>query len=216
MVRGGGSEPRGSLVVTAPRLFGRMHILPIVSELLQLHPELEVRLLLIDRMVGLVEEGIDVAVRIGELADSALNATRVAEVGKVLSASPDYLERRGMPIAAADLHDHDLVSFEGLASPQNEWRLGGPEKPVVRIHPRLSLNNADAAIAAARQGLGITRTLSYQVAPHFADGSLVRVLPALEPQPVPVQLVFQAHRRSSANVRAFLDAAKRELNGKSF
>lgn len=215
LVRGSGSQPQGLLVVTAPNLFGRMHILPIVSRLMETHPQLEVRLLLIDRVVRLVEEGVDVAVRIGDLSDSALHAVRVAEVQKVLSASPEYLMRRGMPNGPADLHDHDLVLFDGLADPHHEWRFGGPEKPIVRIKPRLSVNSADAAIAAAVNGSGITRSFSYHAAPCFADGRLVRLLPDLEPPPIPVHLVFQAHRRSSANVRVFLDSVKQALRGQA-
>jgi DNA-binding transcriptional LysR family regulator len=215
LARGSSAEPQGLLVVTAPILFGRMHVLPIISQLLVTYPNLEVRLMLIDRVVRLVDEGIDVAVRIGDLSDSALHAVRVAEVRRVLSASPDYAAKHGLPVDAADLHNHDLILFDGLADPHNEWRFGGEDKPIVRIKPRLIVNNADAAIAVARSGSGITRTFSYHAAPHFADGSLLRVLPQLEPHPTPVHLVFQAHRRRSANVRVFLDSMKRCLNGSS-
>jgi DNA-binding transcriptional LysR family regulator len=208
MLRGRTSEPRGTLVVTAPVVFGRLHVLPVVTQLLTQFPALDVRLMLIDRVVRLAEEGVDVAVRIADLSDSALHALRVAEVRRVLTASPDYLALHGEPISAQELHGHALISFDQLAGANSEWRFGQTGKPAIRIAPRLTVNSADAAIAAARAGLGIVRTLSYQVAEDIAAGRLESVLVDLEPPPVPVNLVFQASRRSAPNVRAFLDAAK--------
>lgn len=208
MLRGRTSEPRGTLVVTAPVVFGRLHILPVVTQLLGRFPALDVRLMLIDRVVRLAEEGIDVAVRIADLSDSALHALRVAEVRRVLTASPDYLAQHGEPKSATELHEHVLISFDQLAGANSEWRFGATGKPTIRIAPRLTVNSADPAIAAARAGLGIVRTLSYQVAEDVAAGRLRPVLAELEPPPVPVNLVFQASRRSSPNVRTFLDTAK--------
>ncbi|TXI84143.1 MAG: LysR family transcriptional regulator [Cupriavidus sp.] len=208
MLRGRTSEPRGTLVVTAPVVFGRLHILPVVTQLLRRFPALDVRLMLIDRVVPLVDEGIDVAVRIADLSDSALHALRVAQVRRVLTASPDYLAQHGEPTSATQLHEHALISFDQLAGANNEWRFSASGKPAVRITPRLTVNSADAAIAAARAGLGIVRTLSYQVAEDIAAGRLKPLLVELEPPPVPVNLVFQASRRSTPNVRAFLDTAK--------
>jgi DNA-binding transcriptional LysR family regulator len=208
MLRRRTSEPRGTLVVTAPVVFGRLHILPVVTQLLGRFPALDVRLMLIDRVVRLAEEGIDVAVRIADLSDSALHALRVAEVRRVLTASPDYLAQHGEPKSATELHEHVLISFDQLAGANSEWRFGATGKPTIRIAPRLTVNSADAAIAAARAGLGIVRTLSYQVAEDVAAGRLRPVLAELEPPPVPVNLVFQASRRSSPNVRTFLDTAK--------
>lgn len=208
MLRGRTGEPRGSLVVTAPVVFGRLHVLPIVSRLIARHPALDVRLMLIDRVVRLVDEGVDVAVRIADLSDSALHALKVAQVRRVLTASPEYLERHGQPSVASQLHEHVLISFDQLGGASAEWRFGATGKPTIRISPRLTVNSADAAIAAARSGLGIVRSLSYQVADDVAAGRLVPVLVDLEPPPVPVHLVFQASRRNSPNVRTFLDAAK--------
>lgn len=208
MLRGRTSEPRGTLVVTAPVVFGRLHILPVVTQLLARFPAFDVRLMLIDRVVRLAEEGIDVAVRIADLSDSALHALRVAEVRRVLTASPDYLAKHGEPRSATELHEHVLISFDQLAGANSEWRFGATGKPAIRIAPRLTVNSADAAIAAARAGLGIVRTLSYQVAEDIAAGRLKPVLVDLEPPPVPVNLVFQGSRRSSPNVRTFLDTAK--------
>ena len=208
MLRGRSSEPRGTLVVTAPVVFGRLHILPVITGLLERFPALDVRLSLIDRVVRLAEEGIDVAVRIADLSDSALHALRVAEIRRVLTASPEYLMQHNAPKSASDLHDHALISFDQLAGATSEWRFGQTGKPAIRIAPRLTVNSADAAISAARAGLGIVRTLSYQVADDIAAGRLTPLLVDLEPPPVPVNLVFQANRRSTPNVRAFLDAAK--------
>lgn len=208
MLRGRTSEPRGTLVVTAPVVFGRLHILPVVTQLLARFPALDVRLMLIDRVVRLAEEGIDVTVHIADLSDSALHALRVAEVRRVLTASPDYLAKHGEPRSATELHEHVLISFDQLAGANSEWRFGATGKPAIRIAPRLTVNSADAAIAAARAGLGIVRTLSYQVAEDIAAGRLKPVLVDLEPPPVPVNLVFQGSRRSSPNVRTFLDTAK--------
>jgi DNA-binding transcriptional LysR family regulator len=207
-VRGGAAEPRGTLVVTAPLLFGRMHILPIIDALLRAYPALDARLILVDRVVRMVEEGIDVAVRIADLSDSALHTVRVAEVRRVVIASPAYLSGRGEPRSVTDLHDHTLVAFDGLTSPPGEWRFANIGKPAIRVAPRLTVNSSDAAIAAAKAGLGITRALSYQVAAEIKAGTLSRLLVELEPPPVPVHLVFQGARRSSPNIRTFIEAAK--------
>ncbi|MSO99300.1 MAG: LysR family transcriptional regulator [Rhodospirillaceae bacterium] len=200
-------QPHGLLVVTASVIFGRLHIVLIVAQLLAAHPKLDVRLVLVDRTVRLVEEGIDVAVRIAELPDSALHAVKVSEVQRVLVASPSYLKSHGTPKTLNQLREHDIISFEGL-SPNDEWRLGGKGSQVFRYKPRLAVNSADAAIAAAMSGLGITRVLSYQVAQDLAAGRLRTVLDDLAPPPTPVNLVYQAQRSGSVNVRAFLDEAR--------
>jgi DNA-binding transcriptional LysR family regulator len=211
-LRGESAEPRGLLVVTAPVMFGRMHIRPIVSQLLRAHPKLDVRLTLTDRVVRLIDEGIDVAVRIAELSDSALHALQVGEVRRVLVASPDYLTARGMPATVAALHDHDLIAFDNF-SRNSEWRFAGPAHAAIRLEPRLLTNSIDAAIDAAIDGLGIARTLSYQVMRHVADGRLVLVLDDLAPPPSPVSILYPANRQRSANVRAFVAAAKRTFGG---
>lgn len=206
-LRGESAEPRGLLAVTAPVMFGRMHIRPIVSRLLRDHPKLEVRLTLTDRVVRLVEEGIDVAVRIAELSDSSLHVLKVGGVRRVLVASPLYLAARGMPATVAALHDHDLIAFDNF-SRNGEWRFAGPAHGVIRVKPRLLTNSIDAAIDAAIDGLGIARTLSYQVVRHVADGRLSLVLDDLAPPPLPVSILYPANRQSSANLRAFVAAAK--------
>jgi len=211
-LRGDGATPGGTLVIAAPVAFGRLHILPLVTGLLAAHPALDVELTLIDRIVRLVDEGVDVAVRIGDLSDSSLHALKVAEVRRMLVASPAYLAARGMPANVAALHGHALISFTELDR-AHEWRFGPTGKVAIRIEPRLTLNTADAAIAAAVAGAGITRVLSYQAIDVVRAGALVPVLDALSPPPVPVHLVYQANRRASVNVRAFIDAARAHFAG---
>ncbi len=205
-VMGGRSEPRGMLVVTAPVVFGRMFVVPIVSAWLRQHAQASARLLLADRNIQLVEEGIDVAVRIGELADSALRATRVGEVRRVVVASPAYLGSRGAPASADELRNHTIVSFTGISG-SDDWRFGDG-RTSVHVRPRLILNTADAAIAAAKEGLGITRVLSYQVRNELAAGLLRTILEADTPRPLPVNLLFQANRAASPILRSFIDRAK--------
>ena len=206
-LRGDGATPGGTLVITAPVTFGRLHILPIVTALLREHPALKVELTLIDRVVRLVDEGIDVAVRIGDLSDSSLHALKVAEVKRVVVASPAYLAANGTPPSITALHDHSLIAFTELDRGQ-EWRFGPAGKPAIRIEPRLAANTADAAIAAAVDGAGIARVLSYQAMDAIASGSLVTLLDGFAPPAVPVHLVYQANRRASVNVRAFIGAAR--------
>jgi DNA-binding transcriptional LysR family regulator len=212
LVMGAQAEPQGTLVVTAPVVFGRTHGVPIVAELLRRHPRLTVQLLLLDRNVQMVEEGIDIAIRIGELADSSLHAVRLGEVRRVLVASPGYLKAHGRPVKVADLRRHAIVAFTGI-SPSDEWRFGADGKSTVRIQPRLVLNNADAGIAAVKLGLGIGRFLSYQVAEDIAAGKLRTLLDDATPVPAPVHLLFHASRSASPKVRSFIDAAKKHLRG---
>lgn len=212
VLRGDRATPGGMLVLTAPVAFGRLHILPIAAGLLRAHPALTVELTLIDRVVRLVDEGIDVAVRIGDLSDSSLHALKIAQVRRVLVASPAYLASCGMPANVPMLHQHVLISFAELDR-GHEWRFGPAGKPAIRIEPRLSVNTADAAIAAAIDGLGIARVLSYQAHDAIAAGRLVTMLDELSPPPVPVHLVYQANRRASVNVTAFIEAARKHFAG---
>jgi DNA-binding transcriptional LysR family regulator len=203
-VRGGNLGPRGLLVVTAPVLFGRMHIMPIVARLLREHADLSVRLILVDRVVRLAEEGIDIGVRIGQLPDSALKAVTLASVQRVLVASPEYLARRGTPASEADLAGHYMIAFES-ASLNEEWRRAGSRS---HIEPRFLTNSVDATIQAAVDGLGIARIFSYHVARELADGRLVRILANADEKVLPVSLVYQSGRQQSQNVRAFISAAQ--------
>lgn len=207
--RGSRSAPRGTLTVTAPVLFGRLHVLPVVVELMQLHPELQVRLLLLDRVVNLIEEGIDVAIRIADLPDSSLHMLRVGEVRRVFSASPSYLAANGRPVSVSDLRHHDVIWVENEAGPHRGWgldeirRFGRPA--------RFSVNHVEAAIAAAVEGLGVVRALSYQIADDVAAGRLEQLLPDEAAPALPISLLFQSGRKDHPNVRAFIDVAKRHL-----
>lgn len=205
-VRGGNAAPRGLLNITAPILFGRLHVLPIVSKALKQHSELTIRLTLSDRYVHLADEGVDLAIRIGPLADSSLMTTKLGAVKRVLVASPAYLEVRGLPRTPRDLIDHDIVAFENVDA-TNEWRFDAHRK-TVRVNPRLMVNSADAAIAAAEDGLGITRALSYQVREGVLAGRLVLLLSEQMPEMLPVSAVFPSRRLTSANLNAFLESAR--------
>ena len=208
LMHGRGAEPSGMLTVTAPVVFGRMHIAPIVAGLLRAHRALSIRFMLTDRVVRLVDEGLDVAVRIGELSDSALHATKIAEVRRILVASPAYLKIKGTPREVADLRKHDLIAFDNLA-PNGEWRFAGPRTNAVRVEPRLFTDDIPSAIDAALDGFGIARLLSYQVAKEIKEGRLIRLMKNFEAAALPVHLVFQANRQRSPNVRAFLDAVRK-------
>jgi DNA-binding transcriptional LysR family regulator len=208
LARGEDAAPRGLLSLTAPVLFGRLHVLPAVERLMAEHPALTVRLTLVDRVVHLVEEGFDAAVRIGHLPDSALVATPLASVRQVVIASPAYIEEHGAPGVPADLRAHRIIDFEGVAT-TTDWRFGKDRRISVTVSPRLSVNSADAAIASAIRGNGVTRALSYQVAEALADGRVVRLLEEFEPASVPVSIVYQAARRTNPNIRAFITEALR-------
>lgn len=209
IAQGSRGEPSGLLTVTAPVVFGRLHILPVVTELLQSHPDLRVRLLLLDRVVHMVEEGVDVAVRIADLPDSALHMVRIGEVRRLLSASPAYLERHGVPSTLADLERHQMIAIEDELGPQRGWATSPGQRP---SHiPRLTVNSVDAAIVAAIAGAGIVRTLSYQVAEAIVAGRLQQVLAGESPQALPVSLLFQAGRRDQTNIRAFVEVARRQI-----
>lgn len=208
-VREGRLTPRGTLTVTAPVMFGRLYILPIVTELLQRYPDLHVRLLLLDRVVRLVEEGVDIAVRIAELPDSSLHMLRIAQVRRVLSASPAYLEARGRPASLEELRDHDVIWIEDEAGPHRGWGLDAVKR--AGSPARLSINNMDAAVAAAVAGLGVVRTLSYQIADEVAAGRLEPLLSHDATPALPISLLFQSGRKDHPNVRAFIEVAKRHL-----
>ncbi len=202
---GQGTAPRGELRLTAPILFGRLHVLPIVTEFLDRFPEVQAALALVDRPVDLVEEGLDVAVRIGALGESSAVATRVGALRRIVVASPDYLARRGTPQRPADLSDHDVVAFSGIAGVEH-WVFREAARDVnVAIRPRLVVSTAEAAIDTARAGFGLTRVLSYQAAEDVARGSLLRVLPGYEGDEVPIHLVYPGGRHPPPKLRAFLD-----------
>ena len=200
---------RGVLRITAPVQFGRRHVAPIVSAFLNEYPDVGVELSLNDRNVDLIEEGLDLAVRIGALADSSLVARQVGSVRRVVVASPAYLARRGVPRTPSDLASHDTI-FGMARSLAREWRFGpSPRGPQVRLLPRLLVDDVETQLQAAQAGRGIARVLSYQVAEELAAGSLVRLLQDFEPEPLPVQLVTLSRNYLTPKVRAFLDTAVR-------
>lgn len=205
------ASARGELVVAAPLVFGRLHIVPLVAEFLESYPDVDVRMLLGDRNVNLLEEHVDVALRVGVLPDSSLVAMQLGAIRLVTCASSSYLVRFGTPASPADLATHRCVTFAGLM-PSMSWTFDGPRgAESVPVRSRLSVNTADAAIAAALAGAGITRVLSYQVADALRDGALVRLLSEHEPAAVPVSLVHPGQGRLPMKSRAFLDFAAPRL-----
>ena len=203
-------RPHGVLALTAPVTFGALHVRPIVEAYLAAHADVRVRLLLLDRVVNLVDEGVDIAVRIAHLPDSALIAMQVGTVRRLLVASPAYLARHGRPKQPADLAAHRCISSIGL-TPSETWTFRKGRAIHVRVAPVLAVNHAESAIRAATAAAGITCALSYQVADQLARGTLVRLLPGFEPPPVPVQLVFPASSQRTAKVRAFVELATPRL-----
>ena len=207
------AEPRGHLSVTAPALFGRMFVMPGVVDYLARYPGADVSVVLLDRVVNLLEEGMDVGVRIGELPDSTLNALRVGSVRVVLCASPQYLHRHGRPDTPDALSAHSIiVSQAGIDALDWRFRTGSGLRAAA-IRPRLTVTTNDAAIEAARLGFGITRLLSYQVAPQLASGELELVLEAFEPLARPIHIVHREGHHASAKVRCFVDLIAARLRG---
>jgi DNA-binding transcriptional LysR family regulator len=203
--------PRGELVITAPLVFGRLHVVPIVTEFLKAYQDVDIQLRLADRVVHLLEEHVDLALRIGDLADSSHVATRVGSIGRVACASPRYLAERGTPRHPDDLKAHDCLTFAGLASTREWTFVVSGAMTMVPVRARFSVTTAEAAIDAAMAGAGITRVLFYQAAEAIADGRLVVVLTEYEPEPFPVSLVFPAGRLVPLKLRAFLDFAAPRL-----
>ncbi|MBH9553196.1 LysR family transcriptional regulator [Inhella gelatinilytica] len=201
-------SPRGRLTLTAPVLFGALHVAPIVTEYLQRYPEVVASCWFLDRVVNLVDEGVDIAVRIGELPDSSLQAIRVGQVRRVICAAPEYLARHGMPQDPDDLAAHTLIAASSVSS-ATEWKLGGER--TAAISPRLITTSNDSAVAAAVAGFGITRLMSYQVDEAVRAGRLRLLLQAFEPAPLPVHLVHREGRHASQKARAFLDLAIERL-----
>ncbi|RAZ73697.1 LysR family transcriptional regulator [Mesorhizobium atlanticum] len=205
------SSPTGELVITAPVVFGRLHVLPVITDFLALYPQVDVRLTLSDRITQLVEEHIDLALRIGELPDSAMVAIRVGSIRRIVCASPAYLAMHGTPTRPPELAGHNCVTFEGLAAPAT-WSFGaGKAETTVPVRSRLQVNTAEAAIDAAIAGLGLTRVLSYQADAAARAGALRVVLEPFEPPPWPVSLVHAGRGRLPVKLRAFLDFAAPRL-----
>lgn len=211
MAAGVHASPRGELIVAAPLVFGRLHVLPVVAEYLAASPDVNVRLVLGDRNANLFEEHIDVALRIGALPDSGLMARQVGEITRVVCASPAYLAHNGTPKQPDDLRKHRCVTFEGIMS-ASAWSFTGPGGAQrIPVRSQLTVNTADAAIAAAVAGVGITRVLSYQVAEPIGKGRLRRLLPRYEPAAVPVHLLWAQQGRLPTRTRSFIELAATRL-----
>ena len=204
------ATPTGTLTVTASVLFGQIYVLPVLTEYLQLYPKVVGRALFLDRITNIIDEGIDVAIRIGHLTDSSYSAIRVGSVRRVICGAPDYFENHGVPNAPGDLADHRIISVTS-AWTSLDWRFGQEGGISVRVNPRLFCNTNEAAINAAIGGWGLTRVLSYQVGPALADGRLRTVLSGFEEEPLPIHVVHPEGRRASAKVRAFVDLAVARL-----
>lgn len=208
-------SPRGKLAVTAPVLFGRMYVMPAIVDYLRQYPDVSISALFLDRVINLLEEGLDVGVRIGDLPDSTMRAIPVGSVRRVLCASPQYLKQHRAPKEPRDIAGHTIISASPV-SPSIEWRFGTGKKGVaVKVLPRLTVTNNDAAIQAALQGFGITRLMSYQVASHIADGRLKRILSDWEPPPLPIHVMHLEGRQASAKVRSFVELLVGQLRGNS-
>lgn len=213
-VAGEYSAPKGELIVTAPILFGRLHVLPVTAEFLNAYPDVDVRLLFGDRMLNLLDDHVDLALRIGELPDSTLVAKRIGTIREVACASPAYLAANGVPRRPEDLATHTCVTFAGLASP-NVWRFrAGDRELAVAVRSRLVTDTADAAIGAAIAGAGVTRALSYQVAEARHAGTLSVVLDEFEQAPRPVNLVYARQGRLPLKLRAYIDFAEARLRSR--
>ncbi|MDI1286165.1 MAG: LysR substrate-binding domain-containing protein [Reyranella sp.] len=201
------SAPKGELSLSAPIVFGRLHVLPVAIAFLKTHPEIDIRLTLSDRMVDLQEDRVDIAIRIGELPDSSMVATRVGSIRRVLCGSPAYFAEHGMPQHPRELATRDCITFSGLMSADSWTFKAGKSDSVVKIHSRLIVNTAEAAIDAAIAGVGVTRVLSYQVANAVRAGTLVVALQEFEAAPSPVSLVHTGQPLLPLKLRAFLDFA---------
>lgn len=201
------ATPQGHLAVTAPVIFGKLYVMPIIAEYQSAFEQTTVAALFLDRVVNFIDEGMDVGVRIGPLPDSSLRAIRVGRVRRVVVGAPAYLERHGIPQTPHDLARHRLVAASGI-SPSNDWTFqAAGEKPTVRVQPRIVTNTNDGALEAARRGYGLTRLLSYQVAPQLATGELEVVLADFEGPDLPVHVIHREGRHGSAKVRSFVDMA---------
>ena len=199
------TTPRGELSVSAPVALGRMHLQPVLAEFLAAFPEVDIQLSLQDRAVNLLEEHVDVALRIGALADSSLIAVRVGEIRRVICASPAYLKSRGTPKSPDDLSAHDCISYPPIQSPST-WRFKRDQSEyVVPVRSRLIVSNLESACDAARAGIGITVAFSYHVAESIKSGELMPLLQDFQPPPLPVSFVYSPNRFMPVKLRAFLD-----------
>ena len=204
-------EPKGDLTITAPIVFGRLHVVPLVMEFLTSWPGINIRLVLADRVVDLAEDHVDVAVRIGELPDSSLVALRLGQIRRVTCGSPAYFARYGMPAKPQDVSLHFCIA-RGLSLQGAIWEFAKDNAALeIKIRPRLMVSTAEAAIDAALSGQGITRAFSYQTKLALVAGKLAEILQEFEPSPWPVSLVYHRERVLPQKLRMFIDFAAPRL-----
>ena len=216
---GSGAPLQGGMVLTVPELFGRLKVMPLVESFLQTHPQVSARVLMLNRIVNLLGEGVDLAVRLAPLPGSTLMAIKLGQVRTLLCASPEYLASRGAPVGLGDLGRHDCIGLNAAGDaelwPVRERAERSSRTRSVRVRTRLSVDNAAAAIDAALRGHGIVCARSYQVTEHIVAGRLVRLLVDFEPPSIPAHVVFPAERARKGTVRAFIEHAtptlRREL-----
>lgn len=209
-------EPRGLLTVTAPEMFGRLHVLPLVHAFMRDHPQVDVSLLLLNRIISFVDEGVDVGVRIAHLPDSALRTIPVGWVRRVVCASPAYLAVHGTPVVPSDLAAHAAIGVAGTRPVFDQWSFAAPagKGPItVKVRLRLVVNTVEAGLEAAILGAGVVRLLSYQTVAAERDGRLQRLLREAEPEPTPIHIVYPAGRYLPPKVRLFIDRAVAALRG---
>lgn len=203
-------EISGNVVITAPELFGRIHVMPVVEGFLKLYPRTQVRLLLLNRMVDLLGEGVDVAIRLANLPDSSFIASKLGQVRKLICAAPSYIEANGSPRHPTEIVNYSCIGLNAEGA-QELWQYRDPgtnRLHSVRVACRLTLNSAAAAIDAAERGLGLVRTMSYQVESRILNGSLTVLLTDYEMEPVPVHMVFPSRKGSQSATKAFIEYAR--------
>jgi DNA-binding transcriptional LysR family regulator len=205
--------PKGELVISAPIMFGRLHVIPVISEFLAKHPDIDIRIVLSDRNAHLLDDDIDLAVRIGRLRDSSMVATQVGMVRQITCGSPNYFAANGIPKVPRDLQKLSVITFEALNS-GTSWSYGGKKSEALPVRSRLSVNTAEAAIDAAIAGTGVTRVLCYQAAQAVAGGKLQVVLSSFEPAPVPVSIIYASQNMLPLKMRSFIDFAAPRLRAR--
>ncbi len=205
------NTPSGTLRVTAPVLFGEKHVVPVIAEYLEQNIGVSVKAMFYDRVVNLLEEDLDIAIRIGHLKDSSFYATKVNEVRRVVCGAPSYFEEYGEPTHPSELIDHEII-FPPLPENNCVWHFENRDvSESVKVNPRLFCNHNSVAVQAAVRGRGITRLMSYQVGEEIAKGTLKRILIPFEEPPLPINLVYLEGRRTSAKIRSFIDLAAQRL-----
>jgi DNA-binding transcriptional LysR family regulator len=206
--------PKGNLTLAAPISFGRLHVLPVAVEFLRAYPEIDLQLVLSDRNAHLLDDCIDLAIRIGELPDSSFVSSRIGEIRSVVCASPSYFAARGTPQTPSDLTKHDCVTFDALMSPEVWMFRQSDAEEAVEVHSRLTVNTAEAAVDAAIAGAGITRVLCYQAVTGVRAGTLVSALQSFESTPSPISLVYVGQGPLLLKIRAFIDFAAPRLKAR--